>query len=227
MTASSDLSVRNLFKEFASAAERLSILEDVHLNLSSGENLSIVGPSGSGKSTLLYILGTLDRPTDGEIALDGVDPFALSSTELAAYRNANIGFVFQDHHLLPQLSVIENVLLPALANGSPNPDTINRADELIDAVGLSDRRSHIPSELSGGERQRTAVARALLNQPRLILADEPTGNLDARSSDSVAELLFELPGRQAAMLVLVTHNLELAQRAGRRMKIENRRLIDC
>jgi len=226
-TAPACLTVRNVSKDFSSASETLKILEDVQLDLKSGENLSIVGPSGSGKSTLLYILGTLDSPSQGSVELDGVNPFELSSVELAIFRNSKIGFVFQDHHLLPQLTVVENVLLPALAFGVASRDLVQRADELIQSVGLWERRSHVPSQLSGGERQRTAVARALLNRPQLVLADEPTGNLDNDSGRRVAELLLELPAQQGGMLIVVTHNTELADRAGRRMRIQARKLIEC
>ena len=225
-TTPTQLKVRNLGKEFATGSETLRILEDVQLELTSGQSLSIVGPSGSGKSTLLYILGTLDTPSEGVVQLDEVNPFDLSNVELAKFRNSKIGFVFQDHHLLPQLSVVENVLLPALAFGGATSEIVRRADELIEAVGLSDRRTHLPGQLSGGERQRTAVARALLKRPRLILADEPTGNLDAESSGRVAELLFELPIQQGCMLVLVTHNIELARSAQRCMQIQALKLVE-
>lgn len=225
-SAIATLKVRHLCKRFISAGQTLSILEDVQLDLSEGENLSIVGPSGSGKSTLLYILGTLDSPSEGCVELDGVNPFELTGVDLAKFRNANIGFVFQDHHLLPQLSVVENVLLPALAFGGAHPAVRERADALIEAVGLADRRSHLPSQLSGGERQRTAVARALLNQPRLILADEPTGNLDADSSRRVADLLFELPAQHGSTLIVVTHDGDLAAQAHRRLRFHQRKLVD-
>ncbi len=221
------LSVHKLCKEFTSAAEQLQVLQDVDLEMKSGENLSIVGPSGCGKSTLLYILGTLDRPSSGQITLDQTDPFTLSTSELAKFRSRSIGFVFQDHHLLPQLSVAENVLLPALANGSPSTAQLARATELIRDVGLGERQNHLPSQLSGGERQRVAVARALLNQPQLLLADEPTGNLDEANTHRIAELLFDLPRRQGAMLVVVTHSPWLAQQADRQMQIENRRLVEA
>jgi len=219
------LVVRGLCKEFCSAAESLRVLDGVELEMSTGEDISIVGPSGCGKSTLLYILGTLDKPTAGEIALDGVDPLALDVKHLAKYRNENIGFVFQDHHLLPQLSVIENVLLPALANGKPSNDAITRANELIASVGLTDRSAHLPSQLSGGEKQRVAVARALLNRPKLLLADEPTGNLDADNAAKIATLLFDLPQREDAMLVVVTHSDLVAGQASKQMRIENRQLV--
>lgn len=226
-TNESQLVVRNLCKEYRTSAETLAILNDVQLEIKQGEDLSIVGPSGCGKSTLLYILGTLEQPTSGMVQLDGVDPFSLSNRQLSAFRNQSIGFVFQDHHLLPQLTVLENVLLPALACGPPPAAKVERAEQLIEAVGLKDRRGHVPAELSGGERQRTAVARALLGKPRLLLADEPTGNLDVASSQKIAELLFDLPKREGAMLIVVTHSEQVARRAGRQMRLESRRLVEC
>jgi lipoprotein-releasing system ATP-binding protein len=173
---------------------------------------------------LLYILGTLDRPSSGSVAIDGVDPFSLSSTQLAEFRNRSVGFVFQDHHLLPQLSVLENVLLPAMAKGRPSREQAERARHLVDVVGLSERSDHIPGRLSGGERQRVAVARALLHQPKLLLADEPTGNLDAETADKIAQLLFDLPRREGASLVMVTHSDALAARASSRMRLVKHQL---
>ncbi len=220
----STLMVTELAKEFRTAAETLRVLDGLNLQMERGENLAIVGPSGCGKSTLLYILGTLDNPTSGQITLNGVDPFSLGPTELAKFRNQSIGFVFQDHHLLPQLSVIENVLIPAMATGKPTAEAVERAKQLIADVGLSERVDHLPGQLSGGERQRVAVARALLNRPLLLLADEPTGNLDAVNTERVAELLFELPKREGAMLIIVTHSEWLASKAQRCLKLADRRL---
>ena len=171
------LSVENLSKEFPTRSEPLSILRDVNLEVQSGQNLAILGPSGSGKSTLLYAIGTLDAPTSGTIQLDGQNPYELRPFDLAAFRNQNIGFIFQDHHLLPQLSVMENVLVPVLAEGKVDADTLDRAEDLLKRVNLADRTDHRPAELSGGERGRVAIARALIRQPAVILADEPTGNL--------------------------------------------------
>lgn len=220
----STLMVTNLGKEFRTAAETLRVLDGLNLQMDRGENLAIVGPSGCGKSTLLYILGTLDTPTSGQVTLDGVNPFSLGPTELAQFRNRSIGFVFQDHHLLPQLSVIENVLIPAMATGKPTTDSVERAKQLIRDVGLGERSDHLPGQLSGGERQRVAVARALLNRPLLLLADEPTGNLDAANTERVSELLFELPKREGAMLITVTHSEWLAGKAQRCLKLADRRL---
>lgn len=219
------LVVRNLKKEFVTEAETLRVLDGINFEMAAGENLAIIGASGSGKSTLLYILGTLDSPTDGSVEIDGVNPFKLSANKLATFRNQSIGFVFQDHHLLPQLTVLENVLLPALASGRPKPAELERARHLINEVGLSDRIEHIPGRLSGGERQRVAVARALLHQPKLLLADEPTGNLDHETADRIAELLLDLPRREGAALVIVTHSLELSRRASRCLKLVDHRLV--
>lgn len=220
------LQVRGLSKEFRTAAETLKVLDNVTLDMQAGQDMSIVGPSGCGKSTLLYILGTLDSPSAGTVQLEGVQPFGLSPKDLAAFRNANIGFVFQDHHLLPQLSITENVLLPALATGKPNGEMLKRARDLIARVGLEERSSHLPGQLSGGERQRVAVARALLNRPKLLLADEPTGNLDSETTRKIAELLYELPRQEGTMLIVVTHSDWLAGRASRKMRLEDRRLVE-
>ncbi|MEM8733451.1 MAG: ABC transporter ATP-binding protein [Planctomycetota bacterium] len=218
------LKVSGLSKEFRSEAETLNVLQDLNLEINESEDISIVGPSGCGKSTLLYILGTLDRPTSGSIDLDGIDPFALPEQELARFRNDNIGFVFQDHHLLPQLSVLDNVLLPALAAGKPDSETQQRARSLIESVGLAERAQHLPGQLSGGERQRVAVARAMLRRPKLLLADEPTGNLDAKTTETVTNLLFELPKKEGSMLVVVTHSDWVASQAQRRLQLESHQL---
>lgn len=219
------LVVRDLKKQFVTEAETLQVLDGINFEMAAGENLAIVGASGSGKSTLLYILGTLDTPTEGLVEIDSVNPFKLSSSKLAAFRNQSIGFVFQDHHLLPQLSVLENVLLPALASGRPKPAELERARRLIEEVGLSSRIDHVPGRLSGGERQRVAVARALLHQPKLLLADEPTGNLDQETADRIADLLLDLPRREGAALIMVTHSPELSRRASRCLKLVDHRLV--
>ncbi len=197
-------------KSYPTPAEPLHVLHEVSLELRPGDSLAIVGPSGAGKSTLLQILGTLDEPTSGSVRLDGVDPFELSEQALAHFRNREIGFIFQDHHLLPQLTVLENVLIPALAAKRPDAAMVERAGELLQRVGLADRQTHLPGELSGGERERVAVARALLNRPKLILADEPTGNLDTRTADAITELLLKLQQEEQAILVTVTHSQTLA-----------------
>ena len=218
------LVVQDLCKQFVSEAETLVVLDKVNFSLEAGENLAIVGASGSGKSTLLYILGTLDHPTSGSISIDGVDPFALNAARLAEFRNQSVGFVFQDHHLLPQLSVLENVLLPAMAKGRPSRQAAERAQHLIEEVGLTARASHVPGRLSGGERQRVAVARAMLHQPKLLLADEPTGNLDSETADKISELLFDLPRREGASLIIVTHSDALSDRAARCLRLVNHQL---
>ena len=205
------LEVKELVKHFPTRAEPLVILNGVDLAVDAGENVAILGPSGSGKSTLLHIMGTLDEPTSGTVRINGLDPFGLSSKKLAQFRNDNIGFVFQEHHLLPQLSVLENVLVPALAFGKAGSVEMKRAEELIDRVGLADRKTHRPGELSGGERQRVAVARALLRQPALVLADEPTGSLDQANAGDVGNLLLELYRDEQTALVVVTHSLTLAE----------------
>lgn len=205
------LEVANLTKEYPGPRGPLSILSGINVSLSRGEAVSIMGPSGSGKSTLLYILGALEPPSAGTVSLDGENPFELSERELAAFRNKKIGFVFQDHCLLPQCSVLENALTPSLVAG-PGNDYVARAQSLLEQVGLAERLEHRPAELSGGEKQRVALARALLMDPVLLLCDEPTGNLDRRSAQGVASLLLEVHQRQETILVMVTHSTELAAR---------------
>ena len=214
MSDLSGLIVENLTKEYPTPAEPLVVLRGISLELAQGENLAIVGPSGSGKSTLLQIIGTLDRPTRGSVQLQGQDPFVLSEAQLAHFRNQQVGFVFQDHHLLPQLSALENVLLPALADGTPGASIVQRATQLLQRVGLGERLTHRPAELSGGERQRVAIARALIHEPILLLADEPTGNLDRDTAESIADLLLELQqqSNSTTMMIVVTHSMALAER---------------
>jgi lipoprotein-releasing system ATP-binding protein len=220
----SDLNVRDITKQFATRAEPLVVLRGVSLELSKGENLAVLGPSGCGKSTLLHIIGTLDRPTSGYVELEGDDPFALDEPHLAAFRNERIGFVFQDHHLLPQCTVLENVLVPTIAQGTTTREQVDRARMLLDRVGLGQRLEHRPAELSGGERQRAAVARALIRQPVLLLADEPTGNLDRTTAAAIGDLLLELQAQERTMLIVVTHSLELASRFERRVELDEGRL---
>jgi lipoprotein-releasing system ATP-binding protein len=219
------LIVTDLTKEFPTRAESLEVLRGVSLSLSAGENLAVLGPSGSGKSTLLHIIGTLDRPTSGTVRLDDEDPFVLDEPKLADFRSRRIGFVFQDHHLLPQCSVLENVLLPTIAHRCTSADDESRARTLLDRVGLAARLDHRPAELSGGERQRVAVARALIRRPMLLLADEPTGNLDRTTAASVAKLLLELHEQEQMMMITVTHSLELAVMFQKRMELDNGRLV--
>lgn len=210
--------------EFGPAVE---VLRGVSLTLEAGEAMAVTGPSGSGKSTLLHLLGTLEPPTSGTVELDGCDPFLLSEPRLARFRNQTIGFVFQDHHLLPQYSVLENVLMPTLAfPGGDRAADSGWARELIDRVGLSHRLSHRPAALSGGERQRVAVARALIQRPTLMLCDEPTGNLDRATAEAVADLLFELHREAGNILLVVTHSQPLADRFARRLQLEEGRAVD-
>jgi len=187
------------------------VLSGISFRLSRGDAVAIMGPSGSGKSTLLHILGALDTPSSGSVTLDGANPFELDEKALATFRNEKVGFVFQDHCLLPQCSVLENVLTPTLVSRSNN-DRTERARTLLDQVGLTERLDHRPAELSGGEKQRVALARALINDPLLLLCDEPTGNLDRKAAETVASLLLELHARQNTILVVVTHSVELASK---------------
>lgn len=223
------LSVRGLRKEYATRGDPLVVLQNVSLELAPGEALAIMGPSGSGKSTLLHLLGTLESPTAGTISIHGKNPFEFPEAELAVFRNREIGLVFQDHHLLPQCSALENVLIPTLG---PGPRTKNaespeaRAMSLLERVGLAKRRDYRPAELSGGERQRVALARSLVNRPRLILADEPTGNLDRVNAEAVADLLLELHQEEETILVVVTHSLSLANRFPRRAEMLDGSLRD-
>jgi lipoprotein-releasing system ATP-binding protein len=221
-----DLIVDNVVKEFPTRADPLVVLRGASFSLSAGENLAILGPSGSGKSTLLYIIGTLDRATSGRVELLGQDVTQISEPQLADFRNERIGFVFQEHYLLPQCSVLENVLVPTIAKGAANSQAVERAKMLLERVGLSQRIDHRPAELSGGERQRVAIARALIHSPALLLADEPTGNLDRTSAAAVGQLLLEMQRTENTMLVIVTHSEQLASLFGRRMEIDEGRLVE-
>jgi lipoprotein-releasing system ATP-binding protein len=225
--AAGGLTVDHLYKEYPTPSEPLAVIRDVSFSLQRGQALAVMGPSGSGKSTLLYMLGALEPPTRGTVTLDGANPFAVGETELAAFRNRRVGFVFQDHHLLPQCSALENVLIPTMAPGAAysGNEAESRARDLLGRVGLSGRLEHLPAELSGGERQRVAIARALINQPPLILADEPTGNLDRHTADKVADLLLELHQQENTILVLVTHSLDLAQRLPQRAELLDGQLV--
>jgi len=202
--------------------DSVAVLQNVSLDLRRSESLAIVGPSGSGKSTLLNIVGTLDRPTAGQVLLDGQDLSALDEVELAEVRNRQIGFVFQSHHLLPHCNVLENVLVPTLVNKT---DRTDRARKLLERVGLGHRLTHRPGQLSGGERQRVAVVRALINEPKLLLADEPTGSLDRASATDLGQLLVDLNREQGLTLIVVTHAVDLAQRMARRFEIRQGQLV--
>jgi lipoprotein-releasing system ATP-binding protein len=217
------LEVTQVTKQYPTPSGPLTVLSDVSLSLRPGDAAAIMGPSGSGKSTLLYILGALEPPSSGTVALDGRNPFQLGPGALAAYRNQQIGFVFQDHCLLPQCTVLENVLIPTLVAKNEG-DAPRRARELVEQVGLGDRADHRPAALSGGERQRAAIARALIRKPRLLLCDEPTGNLDRASAENVASLLLDLHRLQNTMLVVVTHSAALAAMLPIRFELVDRTL---
>jgi len=222
-----ELRVERLTKTFLSGDGEVSVLKGVDLQASSGDAIAITGPSGTGKSTLLYIIGLLDTATSGEVLIDGQAPHSLPVEEQARFRNTTLGFVFQDHFLLPQCTVLENVLIPTLANTGAGPVEEQRARDLLDRVGLSHRITHLPSQLSGGERQRVAVCRSLINQPRVLLADEPTGNLDRRTAETIGELLLGLARENSTILLCVTHSSELAARFGRRYELVDGRLESC
>jgi len=211
-----------LRKVYQTLSEEIVVLESVSFSMNAGENLAIVGPSGSGKSTLLQILGTLDAPTSGTVRIGGQDPYQLNENQQARFRNERIGFIFQDHHLLPQWNVLENTLLPALAKGKPTQEIRERAVALLERVGLKDRMTHLPSQLSGGERERVAVARALVLKPMVVLADEPTGNLDQQSAENIARLLLEVPKEENTVLIVVTHSMSLAEQMQKRYELRNR-----
>ena len=218
--------VRGVSKSFRTGDHKVRVLDEVHLSVAAQESVAIVGPSGSGKSTLLNLLGTLDQPDQGTIVIDGKNLAMMAGDELAKFRNLNIGFVFQSHHLLPHLTVLENILVPVLAQASEvGEEILLRATQLLQRVGLADREKHLPGRLSGGERQRAAVVRALINQPRLILADEPTGALDRVSAAEVGRLLLELNREHGITLVVATHSEELAARMDRIISMENGTLV--
>jgi lipoprotein-releasing system ATP-binding protein len=217
------LTATQLSKTYPTPAGELTVLRDVSLSLDDGEAACVMGPSGSGKSTLLYILGGLEPPSSGAVDLNGTNPYALSADGLAAFRNRDVGFVLQDHCLLPQCTVLENVLVPTLV-GEADSGAPDRARALLDLVGLTGRLDHRPAELSGGEKQRAAIARALIRNPRLVLCDEPTGNLDADTAQIVADLLLELHGRHKGIMVVVTHSDALGSRFARRWRMDRGQL---
>lgn len=219
-----ELVLEGVTKHYPTRAEPLIVLQGIDLRVLGGERVAVIGPSGSGKSTLLNIIGGMDVPSSGRVLLDGEDPARLRPDALARFRGRRIGFVFQDHHLLPQCTVLENVLIPILGEGRVSDEDVRRAAELLQRVGLANRAAHLPGELSGGERQRTAIARALIRRPAVILADEPTGNLDASAAEQVRELLFRTTEEFGTMLILVTHNERLAAAADRVFRLEGGRL---
>jgi len=214
------IEVRNINKNFGS----LQVLRDVNLTINRSEVVAIVGPSGAGKTTLLQIMGSLERPDSGSVAYDGTDIFSLPERKLAAFRNSRIGFVFQLHNLLPEFSLVENVELPALIGGTPRTEARRHAMELIDYMGLAQRASHLPNQLSGGERQRAAVARALINNPAAVLADEPSGALDSHNREELHQLFFNLRNDRGSSFVIVTHDENLAARADRTIRMVDGRI---
>ena len=208
------IKISHLFKDYG----KVQVLRNISLSFRDGISVAITGPSGSGKSTLLHIIGTLEEPSIGQVEINNTNPFTLSEPELARYRNSVIGFVFQDHHLLPQYSVLENILVPTFAF-KQDPNATQRAQQLLKRVGLTDRQTHRPGQLSGGERQRVAIARALINQPNILLCDEPTGNLDTATTETIADLLFELHNAEKNILIVVTHNLTFASRFDQHLQL--------
>ena len=220
------IQIKDLHKIYTKEDKRLAVLAGLDLTIKRAEMIAIVGQSGAGKSTLLHVLGTLDRPTTGQIIFDGVDVFSLSARRMAAFRNESIGFVFQFHHLLPEFTALENVAMPALIHRSPRAEAEAMALELLERVGLGERITHKPGELSGGEQQRVALARALIMKPRLLLADEPTGNLDLRTGEGIHALFDELNEQLGITIVVVTHNPLLAMHMHRRLRMEAGQLHD-
>jgi len=213
------IQVRQLFKSYGNGTKHVEVLKGVDLTFSQGERASVVGASGVGKTTLLHVLGTLDRPTSGKVLYQGKDIYALNEKDLAQFRNREIGFVFQFHHLLPEFNALENTMMPCLIKGIPQGEAASRAEAILGLVGLKERLTHKPGELSGGEQQRVAVARALVLEPKVLLADEPTGNLDTRTGEAVFDLLLELNRIKGVTLVVVTHNLKLAEKLSRQIQL--------
>lgn len=220
-----DFEARKIVREFESPSGPIRILDEVSIDLNRGQNLAVLGPSGSGKSTFLHIAGTLDSATSGTVSLNGEEYGSLQEIQLARFRNQNIGFVFQEHHLLPQLSAIENVLIPTIASRVTRNGSTERAQSLLDQVGLADRMDHRPATLSGGERQRVAVARSLICDPVLVLADEPTGSLDQKNAEMIGDLLLNLQIANNTILICVSHSEKLACLFQRRVELENGRFV--
>ena len=223
----STLTLAAVTKTFGAGPTRVEVLKGADLAVDAGDSVAVTGPSGSGKSTLLHIVGTLESPSGGRVEVDGEDPFELPEAKLARFRNRKVGFVFQDHHLLPQYTVLENVVMPTLAFPPGPRDTEEKARSLLDRVGLGGRLSHRPGELSGGERQRAAVARALINGPAMLLCDEPTGNLDSANAMAVADLLLDLKDETGSLLIVVTHSAEVAGRFARQVTLVEGRCVEA
>ncbi len=217
--------MQRLFKSYGNGAKRVEVLKGVDLTFVQGEKAAIVGASGVGKTTFLHVLGALDRPTSGKVLYGGKDIYSLDPKNLALFRNREIGFVFQFHHLLPEFNALENTMMPCLIKGIPKDGSASRAEAILTLVGLKDRLSHKPGELSGGEQQRVAVARALVLEPKVLLADEPTGNLDAKTGESVFDLLRELNRVKGVTLIVVTHNLKLAEKMSRQIQLVDGRAL--
>ncbi|QXE90679.1 ABC transporter ATP-binding protein [Geomonas subterranea] len=224
---SSLLEVKNLFKSYGTGEAKVEVLKGIDLSVAAGDTIALVGPSGAGKSTLLHVMGTIDRPTSGEVLFDGEKIFNLADQPLAAFRNRSIGFVFQFHHLLPEFSALENVMMPLLIGGEKRSRCEGRALKLLQDVGLSHRVTHRPGELSGGEQQRVAIARALVREPKLLLADEPTGNLDMKTSEEVHALLYEIQRKTGISLVIVTHNEHLAAGMARTVRMVDGKVVEA
>jgi len=220
------IEVQQLYKTFGNGAKQVDVLKGIDLVIRPRETLAIVGASGVGKTTLLHILGTLDRPTSGKVLYDGKDVFTLDERALALFRNRQVGFVFQFHHLLPEFNALENTMLPCLIQGISKKEALSRAEAILTLVGLKERLSHRPGEMSGGEQQRVAVARAMVLEPRVLLADEPTGNLDTRTGEAVFDLLQELNRDKGLTLIIVTHNMKLAGRLSRQIQMVDGRTVE-
>jgi lipoprotein-releasing system ATP-binding protein len=220
------IQVQQLFKSYGNGAKRVEVLKGIDLTFLKGEKAAIVGASGAGKTTLLHVFGTLDRPTSGKVLYEGKDIFALGERELALFRNREIGFVFQFHHLLPEFDALENTMMPCLIRGMPGKEAAARAEAILTLVGLKDRLPHKPGELSGGEQQRVAVARALVLEPKVLLADEPTGNLDMKTGEGVFDLLLELNRIRGITLIIVTHNPKLADRLSRQVHLVDGKAVE-
>lgn len=218
------LQVRDLRKSFLTERTRIDVLNGIDVSVGEGDTIALVGASGAGKSTLLHVIGTLDRPTSGEVLFRGNDVFRMGNGELASFRNRSIGFVFQFHHLLPEFTALENVMMPALIGGVAKEEALESASNLLKDVGLSHRLTHKPGELSGGEQQRVAIARALVMSPALLMADEPTGNLDRNTSEEVHDLLSGIQERTGLTLIIVTHNERLADRMGKTIRLVDGRI---
>jgi len=218
------IEVQELFKTFGNGAKRVDVLKGIDLLIPRGETVAIVGASGVGKTTLLHVLGTLDQPTSGKVLYENQDVFTLDERALALFRNRQVGFVFQFHHLLPEFSALENVMMPCLIQGISKAEAGQRAESILTLVGLRERLIHKPGELSGGEQQRVAVARAMVLEPKVLLADEPTGNLDTKTGESVFDLLDELNRTKRVTLVIVTHNAGLASRMSRQVHLVDGRV---